>query len=160
MLSTVLPLSDNIASSLPLSENIVLNFSKFLYSIFRKHQQFLIVQCDKNLGPAIIERSEYILLALRDHLSDATTYQRLRPWQIDHCKDKLERKSVKWLNEYKSDLTKSERKFIRSYTVYMFQLSFGGLIFFLSCLQCSMSNTSEVTTTSAWRDFVRRVVAR
>ena len=38
-------------------------------------QTFLIVPCDKNLGPAIIERQDYLKIAMRDHLSDTTTYK-------------------------------------------------------------------------------------
>jgi hypothetical protein len=43
----------------------------------RVRSDLVIFQCDKNLGPAIIERERYIRLALDDHLSDTTTYRRL-----------------------------------------------------------------------------------
>ena len=43
----------------------------------RNQTDFLVVHCDKNLGPAIIERTEYINLAIRDHLSHPATYRRL-----------------------------------------------------------------------------------
>jgi hypothetical protein len=35
----------------------------------RNQTDFLVAQCDKNLGPAIIERLEYIMMAFRDHLN-------------------------------------------------------------------------------------------
>ena len=44
----------------------------------RNQDDFVIMNCDKNLGPAIIERTEYIRLVFRDHLSDQRTYQRLQ----------------------------------------------------------------------------------
>ena len=36
-----------------------------------------VLSADKNLGPVIMERSKYIKLAFKDHLSDASTYRRL-----------------------------------------------------------------------------------
>ena len=39
----------------------------------QKQQDFLICPCDKNLGPAIIERDDYIKIAMRDHLLDGRT---------------------------------------------------------------------------------------
>jgi hypothetical protein len=44
----------------------------------RNQDDFLIVQRDKNLGPAIIEKEEHIQLALI-HLTNNTTYRRLSP---------------------------------------------------------------------------------
>eukprot|EP00957_Ditylum_brightwellii_P027690 2093222-Ditylum_brightwellii.AAC.1 len=40
-----------------------------LYSL-QKSPDFVICQCDKNLGPAILEKSIYIECALKDHLND------------------------------------------------------------------------------------------
>lgn len=39
----------------------------------------IVWKTDKNLGPAIIERDEYIRRALVEHLLDATTYRQLTP---------------------------------------------------------------------------------
>ena len=43
----------------------------------QRQQDFLICPCDKNLGPAIIERNDYIKIAMRDHLLDGRTYRQL-----------------------------------------------------------------------------------
>jgi hypothetical protein len=40
-------------------------------SQLQKDHRFLIISCDKNLGPAIIERDTYIKRALNDHLLDS-----------------------------------------------------------------------------------------
>jgi hypothetical protein len=58
--------------------NLLLHQKKAL-NYLRNKQDFLAVQCDKNLGPAIIECDEYIKLAFRDHLNDTLTYRRLSP---------------------------------------------------------------------------------
>ena len=41
----------------------------------KKHPDFIIWPADKNLGPVIIERKEYIRRAYTDHLNDAVTYK-------------------------------------------------------------------------------------
>ena len=49
----------------------------------QQHQRFLIVPCDKNLGPAIIEHHNYLKITMRDHLSDTTTYKSLTTNEIN-----------------------------------------------------------------------------
>jgi hypothetical protein len=43
----------------------------------RVSDDFIVIPTDKNLGPAIIERSVYTKRAFDDHLNDETTYRRL-----------------------------------------------------------------------------------
>lgn len=45
----------------------------------RKDDRFIVVPSDKNLGPAVMERSTYITRSLKDHLLDPNTYKRLLP---------------------------------------------------------------------------------
>ena len=45
--------------------------------MLQQQQTFLIVPCDNTLGPAIIERHDYLKIAMRDHLKDTTTYKSL-----------------------------------------------------------------------------------
>ena len=47
----------------------------------RKRHDLIVWKTDKNLGPAIIERDEYIRHALTDHLLDSVTYQPLTQTQ-------------------------------------------------------------------------------
>ena len=42
--------------------------------LLQQQQDFLVCPCDKNLGPAIIERDDYIKIAMKDHLLDGRTY--------------------------------------------------------------------------------------
>ena len=46
-------------------------------NFLHNHPDFIVFLADKNLGPAIIERDEYIRRALKDHLNDHLTYERL-----------------------------------------------------------------------------------
>jgi len=72
----------------------------------------MVVQCDKNLGPAIIEREEYIHFAFKDHLNDSTTYRRIHPNLVQHYRDNLHTLLDKWIKTYKAVLSKKERTFL------------------------------------------------
>jgi hypothetical protein len=62
---------------------------------------FLIVQCDKNLGPAVIERLEYIMMDFRDHLNCRRTYKRLNPSQTEFAKGQLLMAFQDWIKRNK-----------------------------------------------------------
>ena len=52
----------------------LLSYQTHALQSLQRQQDFLICPCDKNLGPAIIERDDYIKIAMRDHLLDGRTY--------------------------------------------------------------------------------------
>ena len=81
--------------------------------MLQQQQTFLIVPCDKNLGPAIIECHDYLKIAMRDHLSDTTTYKSLTTSEIDHYLSDIKKHILDWLKTYNKKLTKMERAFIR-----------------------------------------------
>ena len=76
--------------------------------------EFLVVSCDKNLGPAIIERSRYIQMAIDEHLSDTSTYRRLTADEAAVQEYNLRQKLYQWLKKHHKSLSKQERKFIRT----------------------------------------------
>ena len=73
---------------------------------------FLIIPCDKNLGPAIIERHYYRKIAMRDHLSDTTTVS-LTTSAIDRYSSDITKNFLAWLITHHEALTKMERAFLR-----------------------------------------------
>ena len=54
--------------------------------LVQRQQDFLFRPCDKNLAPAIIERDDYILIAMKDHLLDGRMYQRLSDADFENNK--------------------------------------------------------------------------
>ena len=82
-------------------------------SDLKSQNQFLIVPSDKNLGPTIIERDEYIRTAMRDHLNDRTNYKRLSNLEQGQAVYYLKSEITKWINTHKDNLTSSEKKFLR-----------------------------------------------
>jgi hypothetical protein len=79
----------------------------------RDQPDFLIVQCDKNLGPAIIEKEKYIELAFRDHFNDTETYRHLSPSEATEAAEQIRQKLNAWIKMYAQDLTKNEKKFLQ-----------------------------------------------
>ena len=79
----------------------------------QQQQTFLIVPCDKNLGPAIIECTDYLKIAMRDHLSNITTYKSLSTSEIDRYSSEINKNILDWLKTHNKKLTKMERAFIR-----------------------------------------------
>ena len=79
----------------------------------QKQQDFLICSCDKNLGPAIIERDDYIKITMRDHLLDGRTYRRLSEADCNNHKQRLIQEIKSWLKQYNKTLTKMERAFLK-----------------------------------------------
>ena len=46
-------------------------------NLLRSNEDFIILNSDKNLGPAIMERETYIKSVLEEHLLDENTYENL-----------------------------------------------------------------------------------
>jgi hypothetical protein len=46
-----------------------------LLTSLRKAKHFIITPTDKNLGPAILERSQYMARCFQDHLMNKLTYR-------------------------------------------------------------------------------------
>jgi hypothetical protein len=74
----------------------------------------IVVQCDKNLGPACVDIPTYIQLAFRDHLHDESTYQYLTLDEAQHRGAFIRKSLQTWTTKWKADLTTNELKFIRS----------------------------------------------
>ena len=91
--------------------NLLLHQRNTLEQI-KQHKDLLVVACDKNLGPAVLERSWYIQMALSEHLTDTTTYQPLTQDEANTFGENLRRKLTAWIHKYRKKLTPQERKFL------------------------------------------------
>ena len=91
----------------------LLSYQTRALQLLQRQQDFLICPCDKNLGPAIIERHDYIKIAMRDHLLDGRTYQRLSDANCTNHKQCLEQEVKSWIKTYNKTLTKMERAFLK-----------------------------------------------
>ena len=73
---------------------------------------FLIVQCNKNLGPAIIEHTQYIKLAFRDHLNNPNTYLYLNNKDLAGHEHGLTHMYNNFLKTFRKHLSKEEWKYL------------------------------------------------
>jgi hypothetical protein len=86
----------------------------------RNQDNLLVVHCDKNLGPAVIEKSKYIEMAYRDHFNDAVTYRFLTDMEAKlhggRIKTTINDFIEKWYKPKNNEsvLKASEVKFLRA----------------------------------------------
>jgi hypothetical protein len=81
-------------------------------NLLRNQDNFIIVQCDKNLGPEIIKKDEYIKLDLL-HLQDTTTYRRLIRLEDTICSGQIRQTIKSWASHHSNYLTKNESQYLR-----------------------------------------------
>ncbi len=94
--------------------NLLKHQQHALHRLTHQHEH-LIVPCDKNLGPSIIETEDYLRIAFRDHLNDKDTYKLIPSRRENDIRDQLLHRLQNWLKNYKSILTKMEHKFIKTH---------------------------------------------
>jgi len=68
---------------------------------------------DKNLGPALIDRTQYIRFALKDHLLNAHTYQQLSKQNAEQEMLKTSSALTSWLRRYKHTLPANEYTYLQ-----------------------------------------------
>ena len=79
----------------------------------RNNHDIIVVDCDKNLGPAVIERSTYIQRVL-EHLQDETTYQYLTEQQAQHEEESIANQILEWSRKYKKDVSTDDLKYLHN----------------------------------------------
>jgi hypothetical protein len=91
----------------------LLRHQKRALNQLRNQAYCLIVQCNKNLGPAVIERLEYIMMAFRDHLNCRRTYKRLTLFQTAFANGQLLLAFQDWIKRNKNAITNNETKYFK-----------------------------------------------
>ena len=90
----------------------LLPHQKRALSWLHSQDSFLIVSCNKNLGPAIIKTEAYLKMAWQDHFQDTIIYQ----WLDITDKDKIDKELFKtfdtWFSKYKDILSSQAYKFL------------------------------------------------
>lgn len=75
-------------------------------------RKLVVLSCDKNLGPAIIERDRYIRMALDEHLSDSVTYRHLSKTRAHRHMDQVKERLQLWMKKHNAVFSRAERKFL------------------------------------------------
>ena len=77
-------------------------------NLLRANRDFVILNADKNLGPVIMGRDDYIKRVLEEHLMDDKAYENLNEDQALTIIDDTRTKAFKLLLKYKIYLSKDE----------------------------------------------------
>ena len=88
----------------------------------KKNKHLIILITDKNLGPAIMERDEYITHILREHLHNPT-YTQLSKQEYDDIMITYIRTAGVCFQKYKKTLPKEEKIFLNTILYSSKQLS-------------------------------------
>ena len=91
----------------------MLPFQRNLLTELRQNKKFVVFSADKNLGPCIIERQEYVKHALNDHLRDQTTYQRLTKNNAQNKMGTIETRLESFLEKFGKHLDKPDVKYLK-----------------------------------------------
>ena len=86
--------------------------TRFLLEKLSKNREFIIVPTDKNLGPAIMERSVYKARCLQDHLLNDKTYRQLSKTEADTILSAALQTFTELFEEYKESLPKEEAVYL------------------------------------------------
>ena len=94
--------------------NITVHQATILDSL-RKNENVIVTQADKNLGPVAVDTSEYIRMALDDHLLDTSTYVQVPESDAKRITYDLFNVIYLWTREYEliSSLSVENRVYIR-----------------------------------------------
>lgn len=78
----------------------------------QKRGDLLVVQCDKNLGPALILRKDYVNLIFRDHLSNTSIYEQITERAKTATIDAIRRALRIFYKRHKIVFDKKEYRFL------------------------------------------------
>jgi hypothetical protein len=96
----------------------LLPFQRRALNWLATQDDFVIVTCDKNLGPAIIEKAEYILMC-KQLLSDDSVYKQLSPEAAIYAMYCIDKQYEAWFKKFKKVLSKNVRKYLNRYMIEM-----------------------------------------
>ena len=82
-------------------------------SSLQSNPNLMVIHCDKNLGPAIVERDVYIRRVLDDHLLDESTYRRLSKAEFKMFQSMQFVQYQDFLKKYRKKLPDNEILFLR-----------------------------------------------
>lgn len=79
----------------------------------QQSNEHLIVQCDKNLGPAIIETTIYIQRALQDHLHNQQVYRQLSMREAFNQMKSIKQSILVFIESNTNNLSDDEKRFLQ-----------------------------------------------
>jgi hypothetical protein len=90
----------------------LLTYQKESLSSIKRNENLLVVQCDKNLGPAIITHDAYVARAFAEHLNCRKTYRPLTAAQAAAHATLIIGKLELWIRRHTKNLEPMEKRFL------------------------------------------------
>ena len=90
----------------------LLPHQQHLLRFMQQQNDLMIITCDKNLGPAVIERQAYIRLVYHDHLNDTNTYKFLTSAAAYAFIDRIAYLLRKFIKKHRQTLGKTASLFL------------------------------------------------
>ena len=87
---------------------------RHLLTTFKESDTYIVIEADKNLGPCILERDDYIRRCIEEHLGDAKTYKIVSNARAGTIQSMLSREFGAWLGKYAYQVPKHERVYLRT----------------------------------------------
>ena len=78
----------------------------------QQSENLLVVQYNKNLGPALIERDKYVYMVWRDHLSNQQTYLCLTQNEAHAFAKKTIGLVIQWSTKHRKKVSLMEQRFV------------------------------------------------
>ena len=86
-------------------------YQQKLLADLRRSKEFIVLPSDKNLGPCILEREEYVVRVL-EHLADDTTYRQLSPAAAHKTVSKVEEMIFNFIGDFHKVINDPDEKFL------------------------------------------------
>lgn len=93
--------------------NNLTTFQQKTLAFLKDNPEFVVFMCDKNFGPAVIERWQYIERALKDHLMKPNLYKKLSFYEMKYLLHQQHDQLREWVADNTHCLSKPERTFFK-----------------------------------------------
>ena len=93
-------------------ENNLLPHQKLALKSIASRTDLIVINCDKNLGPAVIDTTTYVHRAFLDHL-DTPAYKEYSELEATNHMDRTATTINKWLSKHKKSIGKQELAYLR-----------------------------------------------
>jgi hypothetical protein len=90
----------------------LLSYQKESLLSIKRDENLLVVQCNKNLGPAIITHAAYVARAFKEHLDCQKTYRPLTATQAATHATNITGKLEVWIQKHSQHLDTHEKRFL------------------------------------------------
>ena len=95
----------------PTPSNITSNQWYLVYYL-KNNDEYIVIECDKNLGACILDRDTYITRGITEHLGNIAVYKKLTKQQAKQKNHNLRYQFMIWLSDHQSSISPAEYHYL------------------------------------------------